>query len=122
MQFLKRELIAVRVSHDGDHVQLVVNGSLVFNVPWEEALSIAKMLWQHAKLAEETAKAEEIIRQEAALMRSGAPIGLVTRWDMKLEAGKEAAWGWVRRYLPNKIRQSGHVFAPTVKQLPPKKG
>jgi hypothetical protein len=120
MQVLKRDLIAIRITHDGDHVQLVVNGALVFNIPWQQALDVSRAIHQHAKRAEETAKAEQIIHQEAALMRSGAPLSLVTRWDMKREAGKEAAWGWVRRYLPNRIRQTGHVFAPTVRQLPPK--
>jgi hypothetical protein len=92
----------------------------VFNVPWQQALDIAKALHKHAKLAEELANAEQIIHQEAALMRSGAPISLVTREDMKREAGKEAAWGWARRYLPNRIRQGAQVYAPTIKQLPPK--
>lgn len=120
MQFLKRELITIRIAHDGDHVQLVLDGRLVFNIPWQQALDVSKALHKHAKLAEETANAEQIIQQEAALMRAGALFGLVTRWDMKQEAGKEAAWGWVRKYLPNRIRQTGHVFAPSIKQLPPK--
>lgn len=120
MQLLNRQLIVIRVSHDGDHVQLIVSGALVFNIPWQQALDVSKAIHQHAKLAEETAKAEHIIHQEAALMRAGAPFGLVTRWDMKMEAGKEAAWGWVRKYLPNRIRQTGHVFAPTITQKPPK--
>lgn len=116
MQFLKRELITIRVTHDGDHVQLVISGALVFNVPWQQALDISKAIYKHGKLAEEIANAPEIIRQEAALMRSGAPISLVTRADMKKEAGNEAAWGWVRKYLPNRIRQGAQVYAPTVIQ------
>lgn len=121
MQFLKRELITIRVAHDGDHVQLVLNGALVFNVPWQQALDISKTLYKHAKLAEETASAEQIIHQEAALVRSGAPFSLTNHPVMKQEAGKEAAWGWVRKYLPNRIRQRGIVYAPALTQRPPKR-
>lgn len=121
MDILKSGMIAVRVEHEGDHVQLIINGALIFNVPWKQAIEISRAIYKHAKAAEELSEANRIIHEEAALVRSGAPISLTSHPALKAEAGKEAAWGWVRRYLPNRIRQKGMVYGPTVTALPPKK-
>lgn len=119
MHFLKSEIIAIRIDHDGTNVQLVVSGRLVFSIPWQQALEVSKAFHKHAKLAEEHANADQIVHQEAALVRAGWPISLTGNPLLKKLAHNEAVWGWVRRYIPNNHR--GTFFPPVVKQLPPKK-
>lgn len=114
---LKNELIIIRVHHEKDRVQLVVANRLVLNIPWQQGIEVAKSLHAHAKMAEEYADAERIIHEEAALMRSGAPFSLTNDPVKQKIAGNEAAWGWPRRYIMNRIRQRGRVFAPTVRKV-----
>lgn len=115
MLIVKQALFAVM--HDGDRVIVTRDGETIINVPWDQAIEISKAIYAHAKQAEETASAEKIVHQNAALLRAGAPFSLTNNPILQKLSGNEAAWGWPRKYLRNKIRQRG-VFAPSVYHAP----
>jgi len=112
-------LQTMTVHREGTRVQLIVNGTLALDVPWEAADEIAKALHVQARRAEEEAKAEQIIYDQAILTRLGVPVGLTDRPDMQREACKEAAWNSdLRRYVrPTRAKgiETQEVFGtPTV--------
>ena len=89
------------VHQEGERVQLIANGQLVADMPWDAALALAHALRIKAKEAEETIKAEAIAIDQAILLRLGVPIGLTDHPDIRAEARKEAAWNSdLRRYIP----------------------
>jgi hypothetical protein len=111
------------VRQEGGTVQLVVDGQLILDVSWEQALKLGQALIFQARKAEEFTKADQVIKDQALLLRAGIPLGLATDPRMMQEAGKEAAWNSdLRRYMPNnleKIEQYGTVYPPTVVQEEP---
>ena len=111
----------LRILTNGERVILVKDGSLVADMPWQAALELANAIYRQAKLAEELANAEEIVMDQAILMRAGAPFGLSGNADIMEEAGKEAAWNSdLRRYMPGGIRSRSVVGTPTIIGHPPK--
>lgn len=89
-------------------------------MPYEAALEIAKALRGVAKEAEEEAKAQGIIMDQALLLRTGVPVGLTSRRDMLKEAVREAQWNPVlRKALPGGIRSQEVFGRPVVTQHPP---
>lgn len=116
MELLTQRAAIIRIDHEKERVLLFVNGDLILNVEWKHALEVVKVLHSHAKLAEEYASRDTVIEQHAALMRVGAPIGLTANPEFIQAAGREAAWGKWRRYLPNRMKKGQEkVFGPTVK-------
>lgn len=112
---------AAQVLVEGTRVLLVSDGRAVLNVPWEAALGIGKAMVAAARKAEETAKAAEIIMDQAILTRAGAPIGLSNNPAIQKEAGKEAAWNRdLRRYMPGGVKSEEVFGTPTLKKEPPK--
>ncbi len=111
-----------QVRQEGTKVQIILEGQLLMQLSWESALALSKELSRVAKKAEEEASAEKIIMDQAILMRLGAPVGLVTRKDMAMEAAKEAAWNSkLRRYIrQSRVNDHGIVYAPSITQEPPK--
>lgn len=109
------------IRQDGEKVLVLVNGQLVLTLNWDSAIHFSRAVYAVAKKAEEQAKAEQIIADQAILQRVGVPVGLVTRPDMAREALKEAAWNSdLRRYIPSSSNAiPGLVFAPTITQHPP---
>ncbi len=108
-------LSAITIRQEGERVLLVVNGRLAADMPWDAALEVAKFLHQKAKLAEEHAKANQIIYDSAILLRVGFPIGLSNNRAIQKEAGKEAAWNQkLRRYLPGGVKSQEAVGTPTI--------
>lgn len=111
----------VSIRQDGTQVLLIVNGRTVLQMGWENALELSRAIYTQAKKAEELANAEQIIADNAILMRSGFPLDLTARPDMLSEAKKEAAWNSpLRRYIRTskyERRRAGVVYAPQVKQM-----
>lgn len=98
---LTPQVKSITVRQEGDRVLLIQNGQTVFNVPYDAALAIAKALRIKAKQAEEIARAEAIIYDQAILTRIGMPFGLTSHPYLQKEAMKEAAWNSnLRRYIP----------------------
>lgn len=117
---LAQRLATVIVNHDGTMVQLIVDGKCVLNMPHDHALIIARALYKHAKLAEELAAAEQVIMDQAILMRSGWPFAALSANPAIInEAGKEAAWNSrLRRFIANKLDPRGVVFPLVVRHAP----
>lgn len=116
-------LATARVRHDGTRVQFEVNGRLVFDAAWQDALALADAIRSHAKRAEELAHVDGIIADQALLIRRGVRFGLTNRPDMLKEAVKEAAWNrTLRRALPGGIRSTSVVGTPALIQHAPKGG
>lgn len=122
---LKPQINEMLVRQEGAKVVLIYNGKLICELTWEAAGSVAKAIHTQAKKAEEIAKAEEIIYDQAILTRTGFPIGLSNHPAILQEAMKEAAWNRdLRRYIPPARAfgiQSQEVFgAPVIRRHPPK--
>lgn len=80
----------VNVKVDGPRVVVTEGTDLIFDLPWESALVLAKALHIAAKRAEEDAKALEVIEDQALLDHLGIPIGLSNRKDIREEALRRA--------------------------------
>lgn len=89
------------------------NKSIRLPLPWA--------LLEKASMAEEHARANEIILDSAILLRAGVPIGLSSNPKIQAEARKEAVWNRdLRRYMRGGGIASGEQFgAPTITQHPP---
>ena len=105
------------IRQEGERVLVIVNGVLVMDLPWDKALDIGRAIQAQARKAEEMAKADVIIADEAILMRAGAPFRLTTREDLRHEAGKVAAWdSSLRRYMRrSRLNEGGTVYPLRVK-------
>lgn len=110
--------LTVTVEHD--QVLLILDGRLVATLPWQSAHTLGKAITFQANKAEENAKAEQVIFDQAILTRLGVPMGLTNDpWKLK-QAANEAAWNTkLRRYIPPSRAggiQSQAVFgSPTVR-------
>jgi len=108
----------VRIRHEGTNVQVIVNGALVFDAPWNAAQDIARELKAASLRAEEIAKADGIIFDNALLFRSGAPFGLSNHPDIIKETVKEAGHNTtLRRHLRGGIQSKGIVGKPDVRKV-----
>ena len=116
-------LTTARVRHDGPRVQFELDGRLVFDAGWQDALALAAAIRAQAKRAEELAHVDGIIADQALLIRRGLRFGLTRRLDMLAEAVKEAAWNrTLRRALPGGIRSTAVVGTPALVQHAPRPG
>lgn len=111
----------VNVTREGTRVALIVNGREVLAGEYDQFLELARALYTQAKLAEEHAKAEAIIYDQAILTRLGVPFGLSSNPDILREAAKEAAWNTsLRRYIePQRaggIASQAVFGTPTIKK------
>jgi hypothetical protein len=105
----------LRIRHDGDRVQLIVDGVCVANMPWDAALEVSAIIKSQAKSAEQYAKAHTVIYDHAILLRAGAPVGLSSDPRMIDEAAKLAAWDTsLRRYMPGGVKSSEAFGVPMV--------
>ncbi len=96
---------SITVRHDGPNVLLIIDGRAT-ELPWNAALDAANAIREQARKAEEIAKAEGIIFDQALLIRTGAPIGFSSNPDIQKEAGKEAGWNSrLRRYIPGGVKR-----------------
>jgi len=109
------------IRHEGTTVILIYNGVTVCQLPWQAGLDLAKALQAQSKKAEEIAKAEQLIFDQALLMRSGAPFGLTNHPQIQAEASKEAQWNSeLRRRLPGGVKAKGVVGSPALIRHIPK--
>lgn len=111
----------INLKQDGARVLLIVDGALIASLPWEAALEVSKALRSVGKLAEEYAKAGEIILDQAIMTRAGWPfMGLTANPKILNEAAKEAAWNSdLRRYLPGGVKSQEHLYPPGVVRTRP---
>lgn len=78
-----------RIKQEGEHVLLIRNGVLVAEMPWEAAAGFARAVTGAARLAEEFAKHDQVIGDQALAFRAGLPWGLTDNKAIIEEAKKE---------------------------------
>jgi hypothetical protein len=98
-----------------DRVLLIVDGQRVLDMTWQQCLELGRALMFQARKAEELTKVDQVVMDQAILMRAGFPMRMATNHDMLKLAGNEAAWNSdLRRYMPDNIEQYGTLYPPTV--------
>jgi len=103
-----------RVGRSGQLVLLVIGGKTV-EMPWQAALELGRALVSRARDAEEQAKAPQVARDAAILLRAGARIGLSSDPKIRDEAGKLAAWDEeLRRCMPGGIKSQEMLGRPAI--------
>ncbi len=104
----------ITIRQNGPNVLLIIDGRAT-ELPWNAALDVANALREKARDAEEIAKAEGIIFDQALLLRSGAPIGFSSNPDIQKEAAKEAVSNpTLRRHIPGGVRATEQMGRPGV--------
>ena len=112
---------AVTLRQEGTRVLVLKGGCLLADMPYEAALDVGRALIAQARKAEELAKVQQIIGDQAIILRAGFPVGLTNHPDIQAEAAKEAAWNTrLRRYMPGGVRSQEAVGTPTLIQHPPR--
>ena len=106
----------LRVRHEGKFVQLILNGKLILEIPYEQALELAPAIRGCALKAEEWVEAERIAMDGAILLRAGVPLGLSDHPAIKNEVVKLAVSDRsLRRRMPA-IKSTALVGAPAILQ------
>ncbi len=106
----------VRIHQEGPEVLLDIDGRPL-QMPWNVALDVARALEKKARAAEEIAKAEGLIFDQALLVRTGAPLGFTDNPDIQKEAAKEAAHNSdLRKYLPGGVKAKEQFGNPVVER------
>ena len=94
------QISTLQIRQEGQRVVVISNGKAILDLPWDAALAVAQAIRTKALLAEEQAKAEAIVFDQALLTRLGVPFGLTGNRAIQQEAQKEAAWNSdLRRYI-----------------------
>ena len=94
------QISTLQIRQEEQRVIVISNGKAILDLPWDAALAIAQAIRVKALLAEEQAKAEAIVFDQALLTRLGVPFGLTGNKAIQQEARKEAAWNSdLRRYI-----------------------
>lgn len=105
----------LRIKVEGGEVLIIQAGRLVGRLPPHAATEVADALRSAAKIADEFASRDQIIRDTAILTRAGFRLGLTNRPDFKAEAGRLAAWGRdLRRYMPGGVKSREVFGVPTI--------
>lgn len=108
-----------QIRQEGANVMVIENGKTVAIWPWHIADVVARAITMKARQAEEIAKAEQIIMDNAIIHRAGLPFGLSNHPKILQETKKEALYNRnLRRYMPN-IKTNELVFTPVIRSLPP---
>ena len=79
--FYVQKITEVQVNQDGIDVVLVLKDGKFLELPWDAALILARAITIQARRIEKTVKANQIIGDQALLMRLGIPLGLTSNPD-----------------------------------------
>lgn len=111
---MSQPLMSLRI--DGPAVVILdEHGRAVFTLPWNAADELAKGLTIAARKAETNAKANQIVFDQAFMMRAGAPFGLSADPKIIDEAKKEAAHNSeIRKMLPATPDERGELGVPAL--------
>ena len=121
--FYVRKITEVQVNQDGTDVVLVLKDGKFLCLPWDAALILARAITIQARRIEKTVKANQIIGDQALLMRLGIPLGLTSNPKMIDEAAKKAAWdSYLRRMCPGGVKSQEAFGTPTLIQHEPEGG
>ena len=113
---------SVTVRREGGRVMLISrDGTLLLDLPWDAARDLAKVIRLQAARAEQTAKVEAVISDQAFCIRAGIPLALTPNPEVFKEAGKEAAHDRaLRRAMPGGIPEGVKFGMPSVHGKPAK--
>lgn len=120
----KLKQLDVRLDEAGGHVVILSEGREAARFPvGEVAERVAKAILIQSKRGEEVLNAENIILDNAILLRAGASIGLSNHPKIREETAKEAVSNRnLRRYMPGGVRGRTMFGTPTIiKHDPPAK-
>lgn len=110
-----------RIRQEADRVLIIVDGRCVADLDYKAAQTLERAVRAKRLRAEEYAKAEQISKDSAILLRAGARMVLSDRADIKQEAVKLAAHDRdLRRFMPS-IRSQESFGHPVFETHPPKK-
>lgn len=102
--FFIPKVLSVTVRREGSRVMLISKGTTILDLPWDAAKELSKVIRVQAARAEQTAKVEAVISDQAFLIRKGIPIALTPNPEVFKEAGKEAAHDrFLRRAIPGGV-------------------
>lgn len=91
----------ITVRWEGERVIVIRNGQLVHDVHYQAALEIAQAMIAQARKAEEWAKKDQIVIDQAIITRAGLTLPVATHPKIRAEAMKESRWnGMLRRFMP----------------------
>ena len=110
-----------RIRYEGAEVIVTLNGHET-RMPFDAALQIAQALMSAGRAAEEIANREQIVIDQAILLRAGVPLGLTNHPALQAEAAKAAAWdSTLRRQMPGGVRSSEQFGTPTIRRHRPRR-
>ena len=113
-------MTTVRVRREDNNVQVIRDGKLVFDMPWDAALEFADAIKYQAHMIEEIVKREQVVFDQAILNRIGMPIGIINNRHLQAESMHEAQYNRdLRRFLPGGIKSKEAVGTPTVRLVKP---
>src|SRR5574341_2225784 len=92
-----------RIKQNGTNVLVIHNGVLLCEIPWQVALELAESFKIVGHLAESFAKQEQIVQDQALLLRKGFPLDLTINPNMLHEAYQEAYWNRDLRKIPKAL-------------------
>jgi hypothetical protein len=116
------EVTQVTLRVEGTKVLILLGDGKYLLMPWEAAREFGKTLLAKAALAEEHAKHEQIVFDQALLQRKGLRFGLTSNPTLQRLAGHAAFWHrTLRRAIPSPGIGSQEQFgAPTLINQPPR--
>jgi hypothetical protein len=108
--------VALQLRHEAGKVLVISGGKLLFDMPPAYARKLWTATVAQARLAEEEAKADALVMDQAIVMRAGAPFGLTDNPKIQAEAVKEAVHNRnLRRFMPGGVRATRILGAPVVR-------
>lgn len=116
--------VGYSIRRDNMTVILAVERQCVLHLEWQSAVGIGHGLMAQGHKAEEIAKHEQIIADEAFVLRSGLGniVGLTNHPYLQKEAAKEAAWNSeLRRWLPGGVKSEIQIGVGRLVKRPVKK-
>ena len=111
----------INIREEGGVILMFLDDKLLFKTNYQEAQQIANGLAAVAKIVEERVNQERLVLDQALLMRTGAPIGLISPYNPALmrRARIEAAWNSnLRRYIPSPVSEPKDVYALELQHAP----
>ena len=91
-----------QITREGERVLVIHNKEVVLNLPWEAAVEIGRALIALGRQAEQISRIEQVIQDQAILLRAGAPVQIT--YAGFAEAVKEAQYNTrLRRYMANSM-------------------
>lgn len=116
LQFDRENVLDIAVESAGPAVIVTIRGGRWFEFNYRTTDQILKSLSKAIAPLEEIAKAEQLIGDEAILLRTGLPIGLAQNRRIKREAWKKAE----DVKIPGGVIPQAVFYPPTITVHPPR--